>query len=147
MNKKWVVIFAIAICAAAGWWYWNARPANVQAAISAVRDGSNVDHVMPVEAISEGGVSMVGRSISIVNARVTDVTGPRTLWVAGSEGAPLLVVIAPDRDVVKLASGDRVSLGGVVRDGTSKFSLAAEDQAQITKATLYVLATDVRQIR
>jgi hypothetical protein len=144
---RWVVLLVLVGAAVVGLWYLNERPAQMQAAISEVRDGANVNHVMTVEAISEGGASVVGRAISIVNARITEVTGPRTLWVAGSEGEPLLVVIAPSRHAVTFASGDRIGLEGVVREGPSNFSLTAEDHAQVAKADLYVLATDLRSAR
>lgn len=143
MSKPWASLLIVLVCVVAGWWYWNARPATVQAAIGNVRDASNMSHVMTVEAISEGGEAVVGRSISILKARVTQITGPRTFWVAGSEGEPLLVVVAPSRDPLKLTPGARVSLVGTIREGPSKFSLSTEDQAQLAKANLHVLATDV----
>jgi len=143
MSKPWALLLIVVLCVGAGWWYWNERPATVQAAIGQVRDASNVSHVMTVEAISEGGEAVVGRSISILNARVTEITGPRTFWVAGSEGEPLLVVIAPSQDSLTPAPGARVSLVGTIREGPSKFSLSKEDQAQLAKANLYVFATDV----
>jgi len=145
MTKKfWAAVLISLGCVVAGWWLWNERPATAQAAIANVRDASNVSHVMTVEAISEGGESLVGRGVSILNARVTDVTGPRTFWVVGSEAGPLLVVVAPSRDPLKLTPGERVSLNGVVRAGPSKFSLDTKDQAQVSKANLHVLATDLR---
>lgn len=147
MTKRlWAVVRISLGCVVAGWWLWNERPATAQAAISTVRDASNQSHVMTVEAISEGGEPLVGRSIAILNARVTEVTGPRTFWVVGSEAGPLLVVVAPSRDPLKLAPGEHVSLNGVVRAGPSKFSLGAEDQVQLAKANLHVLATDLRRL-
>lgn len=146
-DIRWLVLLVLVAAAVVGLWYVNDRPAQVQAVISEVRDGANVNHVMTVEAISEGGASVIGRSVSILNARITEVTGPRTLWVAGSEGEPLLVVIAPSRDAMTVAAGDRVGIEGVVREGPSRFSLTAEDQAQLAKADLYVLATDLQPAR
>ena len=142
-QRRWVVLLGLAGAAVVGVRYLNERPAQLQAAISEVRDAANVHHVMTVEAISEGGASVVGRSISILNARITDVTGPRTLWIAGGEGEPLLVVIAPSRDMT-FGSGDRIGVEGVVRQGPSHFPLTAADQAQVAKADLYVLATAMR---
>lgn len=53
MEKKWVVLLLVVGVIVGSWWYWNQRPANVQAAISVVRDASNVTDVMTVEAVSE----------------------------------------------------------------------------------------------
>lgn len=148
MEKKWVVVVLIVAAVAGIWWYRDQRPANMQAVIAGVRDASNVTDVMTVETISEGSASLVGRHISIPDARVTDVTGQHTFWVVGSEGKPLLVVIAPDRDGgLKLTSGDRVSISGAIRAEASKFPLSSEDAAQIAKASFHVFATDVRQVR
>ena len=148
MDKKWLVFLLGVFVIAGGWWYWNERPANTQAVISGARDASGVNDVMTVEAVSEGGASLVGRDISIPNARVTDVTGQRTFWVAGSEGEPLLVVIAHTREAgLQLTSGERVSITGVVRDAASKFPLSSEDAAAVAKTRLHIFATEVRQVR
>jgi hypothetical protein len=116
--KKWVPLSLFLVCAGGGSWYWSTRPANVQALISEVRDGSNLPHVMTVEAISESGASIVGRSVSIKNARVTAVTGQRTFWLEADEAEPLLVVHAPSPSVVTPVAGSRVSVDELIlRDG------------------------------
>lgn len=76
------------------------------------------------------------------------MTGERTFWVAGSEGRPLLGVIAPTRETgQKLTSGERVSINGVLRGEASKFPLSSEDAAQVAKASLHLFATELRQLR
>ncbi len=87
ISVSLVILLGIVVI---GLWYWNAQPANVQAAIADARMAANRHDVMSVEAISEGGASVVGRHVSVVNARVNQVTGPRTFWIAGEEGDPLL---------------------------------------------------------
>lgn len=148
MGKKWVGLLLAVVVTAGGWWYWSQRPANAQAVISGARKAANVNDVMTVESVMGGGESLAGRSISIVNARVTNVTGPSTFWVVGGESEPLLVVIAPTRETgLKLAPGERVSIDGVVRDTASKFAVSSADAAQVAKARLHLFATEVRPIR
>lgn len=154
-RPKWTMAWAIAVIAAvlflAGSWYWNARPAQVQAVISEARSTSNRSDVMTVEAISEGGVTLVGRNISIVNARVLQVSGPRTFWVAGREGEPLLVLMGPAQDdaaaapALEVAVGERVSINGVLRLGADGNIPAAEDRAHVSKEPLHLAATAVQK--
>lgn len=137
----------------AGSWYWDQRPADVQAAIADVRASTKRHDVMTVEAVTEDGVSTVGRHISILNARVTAVTNERMFWVVGSEGDPLLVVISQSPDarvaagVPKFASGERVSLTGVVRNGVGGVPLSAKERAELAKTDVYLLASDVQRVR
>ena len=148
-----VVLLALLGLVVGGSWYWNARPAHVQAAIADVRTATKRVDVMTVEAVSEDGQSVVGRRISILNARITAVTNERTFWVVGSEGDPLLVVIAqlPDARVTagipKFASGQRISLTGVVRDGAGGVPLSAKERAELSKTDVYLLASDVQLVR
>lgn len=154
-RPKWTSAWAIAVLAAvlflAGSWYWNARPAQVQAAISEARSTTNRSDVMTVEAISEGGVTLVGRTISIVNARVMQVSGPRTFWVGGNEGEPLLVLMARGRDdaaeapALEIAVGERVSINGVLRLGVDGDVPAKEDRAHVSKEPLHLAATAVQK--
>lgn len=142
-------------------WYWSARPAYVQAAIADVRTATNRVDVMTVEAVSEDGLSAVGREISILSARITAVANERTFWVVGSEGDPLLVVVGQVPDaratatIPTFASGERVSLTGVVRDAAGGKAvnakegkaLNAKERAELAKTDVYLLASDVRLVR
>ena len=145
-----VVLLVLLGVIVAGSMYWDARPAQVQAAIADARTATKRVDVMTVEAVSEDGVSVVGRQISILNARISTVTNERTFWVVGSEGDPLLVVIGqlPDAQIPKLlASGDRVSLSGVVRDGAGGVPLNGKERAELAKTNVYLLASDVQPVR
>jgi len=134
-------------------WYWNQRPAHVQAAIADARTVTKRTDVMTVEAVSEDGPSLVGRQISILNARVTVVTNERTFWVVGSEGDPLLVIVGQSSaarataGVPQVVSGERVSLIGVVRDGSGGATLSAKERAELAKTDVYLLAADLQRVR
>jgi hypothetical protein len=152
--KKLSVVLLIALgFVVGGLWYWNTRPANVQAAIADARTAANRNDVMSVEAISEGGASVVGRQVSIHKARVSQVTGPRTFWIAGDEGEPLLVLIALSGDgagteaSLKLEPGTRVSVSGVLRSAVGREPLGSEDRAQVAKASVHLVASEVNRVR
>ena len=147
-----VVLLVLLGVVLSGSWYWSARPAHVQAAIADVRTATKRVDVMTVEAVSEDGLAIVGRQIAILSARITAVTNERMFWVVGSEGDPLLVVVGqlPDARVTagvpKFASGQRVSVTGVVRDGAGTASLSAKERAELTKTDVYLLASDVKVV-
>ena len=136
-----------------GSWYWSARPAHVQAAIADARAATKRNDVMTVESVTEDGIALVGRQISILKARVTAVTNERTFWVVGGEGDPLLVVLgqSPSARVAagasKIASGERVSLTGVLRRDAGAESLSAKERAELAKTDVYLLASDVQRVR
>lgn len=136
-----------------GSWYWSARPAHVQAAIADARAATKRNDVMTVESVTEDGTALVGRQISILKARVTAVANERTFWVMGGEGDPLLVVLgrSPSARVAagspKIATGERVSLTGVLRDDAGAESLSAKERAELAKTDVYLLASDVQGIR
>ncbi len=81
-TAAWVLLVVLLALVVVGLWFWNSRPAHVQAAISAARQTTQQSDVMTVEAVSEAGRSVVGRHISIVNARVSHVAG---LYLLASE--------------------------------------------------------------
>jgi hypothetical protein len=135
-----------------GSWYWNARPAHVQAAIADTRAATKRNDVMTVEAVTEDGVSLIGRRISIVSARVTAVTNHRTFWVVGSEGDPLLVVLGqpastPVSTAPQFSSGERVSLTGVLHGVAKAESLSGKERAELAKTDVYLLASEVQRAR
>ena len=148
-----VVLLVLLGVVVGGLWYWTARPAHVQAAIADVRTATKRSDVMTVEAVTEDGRSAVGRQISILNARISTVTNERTFWVVGSEGDPLLVVIGqlPDArltaGVPRFASGERVSLSGLVHDDARVASLSAKERSELAKTDVYLLASDVQLVR
>lgn len=148
-----VVLLVLLVLVVGGSWYWEARPAEVQAAIADARTATKRVDVMTVEAVSEDGLSVVGRQISILHARITAVANERTFWVVGSEGDPLLVVIGqlPDTRVTaavpRIATGERVSVTGTVHKGAGGARLNVREQAELAKTDVYLLASDVQRVR
>ena len=148
----WMVLLLL-LGLGGGSWYWGSRPAHVQAAIADARSATKRTDVMAVEAVTEDAMALVGRQISILAARVTAVTNERTFWVVGSEGDPLLVVLgqSPGAGVTAgsptFASGERVSLTGVLRGDAGAESLSARERAELAKTDVYLLASDVQRVR
>ena len=148
-----VVLLVLLGVVAGGSWYLGERPAHVQAAIADVRTATKRSDVMTVEAVSEDGLAIVGRQISIPGARITAVTNERMFWVVGSEGDPLLVVVGQLRDarvtagVPKFASGQRVSLSGLVHDDARVGSLSAKERSELAKTDVYLFASDIQIVR
>jgi hypothetical protein len=136
-----------------GSWYWSTRPAHVQAAIADARAATKRTDVMTVEAVTEDGIALVGRRISILKARVTAVTNERTFWVVGSEGDSLLVVLGQSPNAraaagsPTFASGERISLTGVLHGASSAEPLTVKERAELAKTDVYLLASDVQRVR
>jgi hypothetical protein len=150
--KVWVAALATLVLVTGGWWYWNSRPAQVQAAIADVRNSAGRSDVMTVEAIAEGGRSLVGRHVSVVNAPISRVTGERTFWLASSDGDSLLVVTARSSDAtvsgasLKLTVGARVTVDGVLRADLTREPLGAEDTIEVKKTDVHLFASEIRQL-
>src|SRR5687768_6219876 len=107
---------------------------------------------MTVEAVTEDGISLVGRRIAIVNARVTAVSTDRTFWVVGSEGDPLLVVAGrsrstPPSTAPAFSPGERLTLAGRLRDDSTAESLSRKERAELAKTDVYLFASEVQRVR
>lgn len=148
--KQWqwltIVLMLALVVTASAYWYKKDRPtANLKETIGAI---GRPDAMTP-EAIAEGGSSIIGRNVSVTDAEVTGMMGDRTFWIKGSDGQSLLVLALPAgadgvnvQVVPELETGDRVQVNGVVRDGPQE-GLSARDQAQLKRASVYLVASEV----
>ena len=146
-SWPWILVIVVLLVVVGSAWYVREHPA---ASFRETIGTIGRPDAMTVEAIAEGGSSIVGRNVSIVDARVTGVASAHTFWVAGSEGPPLLVVALPTaldagssrQPTVGIKPGQVVQLNGVVRDGPRE-GLSADDQAQLKKASVYLVAAEI----
>lgn len=143
--RPWLVLVLVGLLFGAIWYRLERPAASFKETIGAI----GRPDAMTVEAIAEGGSSIIGRNVSIVDAVVTKVTGDRSFWIAGDEGPPLLVVALPASSdgvnvqmVPSLKKGDRVQVNGVVREGR-RDGLSEADQSELAKASVYVIASEV----